>query len=212
MAAPQPTLGTRASDRHSTVVKMLRWILPALAVLLLASIFFLSTSNKVRQGIIIADAKLKALASGQIDNPNFSGVTSSGDAFTISALAAVPDGPTPEKIDLEAPRTTIDFENGRRLETVSGSGLLDLNTSEATLSGDVDLQTSNGYTAQSPELLINFETGNVYSIGSVVAEGPIGSIEAGSMSLLQNLDENPEGNAVLIFTDGVKLIYTAQNE
>lgn len=210
--APKPTRGALRKDRHSTMVRVLRWVLPVVALLLLASIFLLSNSNKVRQGIIIADAKLKSLASGQIDNPNFSGVTSSGDAFTISASSALPDGPNPEKIELKEPRTTIEFENGRRFETVAGAGLLDLNSSEATLSNDVDLTTSNGYTAHSTALLLNFETGNVYSIGPVEAEGPIGSIQAGSMQLIQNLNENPNGNAVLMFTGGVKMVYKAEED
>lgn len=213
MGSQEPRRGVARKDRHSTVVRILRWVLPVVALLLLASIFLLSNSSKVRQGLIIADSKLAELAIGQkITNPNFSGVTKSGDAFSISADWALPDAPSPEKIELNAPRTTIDFQNGRRLETNAGSGLLNLNSSEATLSNEVDVMTSNGYRAHSTALLLNFETGNVYSIGPVNAEGPIGTIEAGSMTLLQNLDQNPAGNAVLMFNNGVKLVYVAKRE
>ncbi|MBC6443229.1 MAG: hypothetical protein GDA53_08980 [Rhodobacteraceae bacterium] len=207
MAAPES-----GKDIRSRVVRLLRWILLAAAVVLLASVFVLSNSTKVRQGTIIADTKLLALASGQIDNPSFSGVTRSGNAFAISAAAALPDDPDLKKVELRNPRTMIDFETGHTLRTAAGNGLLNLNTSEAVFSNVVDLFTSNGYTAQSPALLLNFETGNVYSIGPVVADGPIGSIEAGSMTLLQNLDKNPQGNAILRFTSGVKLIYRSQQE
>ena len=213
MADHNPTRGTTTRDRHSRIVRVLRWVLPAMAIILLGSIFVLSTSNKVREGLIIADAKLAELAIGQkITNPNFSGVTKSGDAFSISAEWALPDAPNPEKIELSQPRTVIDFESGRKLETRAGSGLLDLGASEATLSNEVDLTTSNGYVARSTALVLNFESGNVHSLGPVQATGPVGSIEAGSMTLLQNLDQKDHGNAVLMFTGGVKLIYKAKRE
>ncbi|MEM6620000.1 MAG: hypothetical protein AAF631_11960 [Pseudomonadota bacterium] len=213
MARQDPIQGARYRDRHSRFVRVLRWVLPGTALILLASIFLISNTSTVRRGLIIADAKLAELAIGQkITNPSFSGVTRSGDAFTISAEWALPDAPRPEKIELSGPRTTIDFEGGRKMETWAGRGLLDLEASEATLSDTVVLKTSNGYDAQSAALLLNFETGNLYSIGRVAAEGPMGSIEAGSMTLLQNLDENPAGEAVLIFTGGVKLIYRPKRE
>ena len=213
MNSQKPTRGISRTDRYSRMIKVLRWVLPSLALILLASIFLLSNSAKVRQGLIIADSKLAELAIGQkITNPNFSGVTKSGDAFTISADWALPDAPTPERIELSEPRTTIDFENGRSMRTVAGRGLLNLDTSEATLSDEVNLTTSNGYTAHSNALLLNFQSGNVYSIGPVQAEGPIGTINAGSMTLLQNLDQKPKSNAVLMFTSGVKLVYKAETE
>lgn len=213
MVTPRPTQGTRTRDRHSRVVRVLRWVLPIAAVVLLASIFVLSTSNRVRQGLIIADSKLAELAIGQkITNPNFSGVTKSGDAFSISAEWALPDSPNPEKVELSRPQTTIDFKSGRRLETIADGGLLDLATSEATLSNNVRLTASNGYTAHAAALVLNFESGNVHSLGPVQADGPVGSIEAGSMTLLQNLDQKDHGNAVLMFTGGVKLIYKAKRE
>lgn len=213
MADQTPHAGVARTDRHSRVVRVLRWLLPAIAVILLASIFVLSNANKVRQGLIIADSKLAELAVGQkITNPNFSGVTKSGDAFSISAEWALPDGPNPDQIELMKPRTTIDFEGGRSLKATAGSGLLDLRKSLAALEDDVDLLTANGYTARTGGLMLNFETGNASSDGTVSAVGPVGSIEAGQMELIQDLHLKPVGNAVLRFTGGVKLIYNPKRE
>ncbi len=191
------------------MVRIFRVAFPLVALILLASIFLFSNSKKIREGLIIADAQLAELAIGQkITNPHFSGVTKAGDAFSISADWALPDAPKPDSIDLNLPVTTIDFQDGRRLKSHSATGHLDLQENVAILAGGVSLLMSDGYNARSSELVLNFETGNVVSPGPVIAEGPLGSIEAGAMELRQDLYENPQGGAgVLLFKKGVKLIY-----
>lgn len=187
---------------------MLKWVFPIVALLLMASIFVLSNTSKLREGLIIADATLAELAVGQkITNPHFSGVTKSGDAFSISAEWALPDGVKPQQVELNRPRATISFKNGNTMRTNAGAGALDLVASTAALTEDVDLHTTNGYTATSSNLEVNFETGSITSNGPVHAKGPIGSIQSGTMELRQDLDVNPAGQAVLMFNNGVKLIY-----
>lgn len=191
------------------MVRVLKWAFPVVGIVLIGSIFLLSNANKLSEiSEFIEDGPLAELAIGQrITNPNFSGVTKSGDAFTINADWALPDGARPTKIDLSKPRTTINFQDGRTMRTVAGLGALNVRTNEAVLSDGVSVRTTDGYTATSTSVEINFKTGNLYSEGPVVAEGPLGSIEAGAMTLTQNLDQNPTGNAVLMFNKGVKLIY-----
>ncbi len=196
-------------DSYSRMVRVFRVAFPLVALFLLASIFLFSNSKKIREGLIFADSELAELAIGQkITNPHFSGVTKAGDAFSISADWALPDAPSPEKIDLNLPVATIDFQDGRTFRSHSATGHLDLEKNEATLAGGVSLLTSDGYNARSTKLQLNFETGNVVSPGPIVAEGPIGSIEAGAMELKQDLDLNPQGGrGVLLFKKGVKLVY-----
>jgi len=196
-------------DGYSRMVRVFRVAFPIIALLLLASIFVLSKTSKLREALIVTDAKLAELAIGQkITNPHFSGVTKAGDAFSISAEWALPDAPKPERIDLANPLTTIDFQDGSSIKSKSETGSLDLSKNLATLSGFVSLVTSDGYTARSDELNLNFETGNVISPGPVQAVGPQGSIEAGAMELRQDLNINHfGGNGVLLFKNGVKLIY-----
>ena len=199
------------------MVRIFRTALPVVAILLAASIFVLSKSNKIREGLIIADAELAELAElaiGQkVTNPHFSGVTSKGDAFTILAEWALPDAPNPEFIDLNLPVTTIDFLDGSRLKSTSAEGRLNLPRNEATLTGKVKLETSNGYTADSDELLVNFETGNVLSPGPVHVKGPLGTIDAGEMELRQDLHKNQSGDkGVLLFNKGVKVLYIPPDE
>lgn len=208
MDTQKPTIGVAKRDGYSRMVRVLKWAFPILGILLVGSVFLMTNANKLTQLAEVIDGPIAELAVGQrITNPNFSGVTKSGDAFSIVAEWALPDGPKPSQVELSKPRTTINFKDGRTMRTTAGLGALNLRSSKATLSDGVKLRTTDGYTATSTSVEINFESGNLYSEGPVVAQGPAGSIEAGAMTLTQNLDQNPTGNAVLVFNKGVKLIY-----
>ena len=197
-------------DAHTRRVKAAKVVLPVIAFGLFASLFIYSRTNETREGLIFADSEMRALAeSAQITNPQFSGVTTAGDAFSVSATVAMPDAPKPGRIDLENPNTTVNFASGVDLSSSANAGSLDIRQNLARLDGDVSLETSNGYRATAESLQLDFRTGNVDSPGQVTASGPIGSIEAGAMELKQDLDDNPRGGAsVLIFKNGVKVIYT----
>jgi lipopolysaccharide export system protein LptC len=183
--------------------------LPLVALALLASLFVYSKTSPVRDGLIFADSELRRMASeARITNPRFSGVTTAGDAFSVSATIATPDAPKPGRIDLEDPSTSISFASGVDLATSAKTGSLDIKTNIARLTGDVFLETSTGYRVETGEIVMNFRTGNVESPDGVLATGPIGRIEAGSMQLLQDLDKNSGGGqSVLIFKKGVKVLY-----
>lgn len=200
----------RGRDRHSRQVAIAKIALPLVALALLASLFIYSKTNAVRDGLIFADSELRRMASeAQITNPRFTGVTTAGDAFSVSATIATPDAPIPGRIDLTDPNTAISFASGVDLATSAKTGSLDIRTNIARLDGDVFLNTSNGYRIETDGIEMNFRTGNVESPDGVTASGPIGRIEAGGMQLRQDLDKNPDGDqSVLIFKSGVKVVYT----
>lgn len=196
-------------DTYSQVVRFAKVGFPLLAVLLIVGVFVFNKANLIRDDIIISGPEFTKLAIGQkITNPHYSGVTKSGDAFSISAVSALPNAPAPDLIDLVSPSTTIGFSNGLEIHTSSNAGQLDLIKQEAVLTGSVYLETSENYKAYAEIIIMNFYSGNAHSPGPVKATGPIGQISAGSMNLTQNLHEKTsQGGAILSFSNGVKLIY-----
>ncbi len=200
-------------DTYSQLVRFVKVGFPVMALLLFIGVFVFNKANPIRDGVITPIPGLTDLAVGQkITNPHYSGVTKSGDAFAISATSALPNAPTPDLIDLVLPNTVIDFADGLEVQTSSNFGQLNLNTQEAILTGSVLLETSDNYQASSEKIVMNFYTGNAYSIGPVTANGPIGNITAGKMHLTQNLHEKTsQDGAILSFGNGVKLVYYPTN-
>ena len=208
MKSQKPTIGVTQRDGYSRVVRVLKWAFPSVGIVLIGSIFLLSNANKLSKLAEVIDGPLAELAVGQrITNPSFSGVTKSGEAFSITAEWALPNGAKPTRIKLRKPKTTINFKNGRTMRATAGLGALDIRSSAATLSDGVKLRTTDGYTAESTKVEIYFTSGNVFGRGPIIAKGPVGSIEAGAIILTQNLDQDSTKNAVLVFNKGVKLIY-----
>jgi len=198
-----------AKDTYSQFVRFAKIGFPLLAVVLFVGIFVFTKTNPIRGGLIISGPELAELAVGQmITNPHYSGVTKSGDAFSISAASALPNAPAPDLVDLVAPKTTIGFADGLEVNTTSDFGQLDLTSQQATLTGSVLLETSDNYQARTKKVVMNFYTGNAYSPNLVEATGPIGNITAGKMNLTQNLHQKiPQNGIILSFGNGVKLVY-----
>lgn len=196
-------------DKYSVGVKWTKRILPFIAILLLVSIFTLTKNDALRNGTILISNEVLELASGQkITNPHFSGVTDSGDAFIVAAIEASPDAPKPNQIDLLQPRLEVNTRKGLTFKSSSTNGSLNIRNQEASLSGDVIFETSNGYVAKSDKIEVNLKTGSALSENDVVVEGPIGSINAGRFEARQpdaNGSDKPQ--AVFEFSKGVRLIY-----
>lgn len=199
----------KTQDSYSRAVRFIKIGFPLLAALLLIGVFVFTKTNPIRDGIIIPDRKLAELAIGQkITNPHYSGVTKSGDAFSISAESALPNAPKPDQIDLIKPSTTISFSDGLEVQASSEEGRLNLDAQMATLTGNVLMETSDNYKANTMKFIMNFYTGNANSPSAVQANGPMGQISAGNMNIVQNLHKNISGNkTILSFGNGVKLIY-----
>ena len=94
---------------YSRAIKWAKLIMPVIAVLLLASVFIFGKEDALRSGTISIDADTINLTTDQkITNPQFSGLTNLGDSFILKAIEAMPDSPSPEKIDLIGPSLEFD--------------------------------------------------------------------------------------------------------
>jgi lipopolysaccharide export system protein LptC len=199
----------QSADTYSKGVKLAKYALPAIAIGLFVSIFALGKEDAIRSGNILTNAEMVELATGQkITNPRFSGLTNGGDAFTLEAVEALPDSPQPERIDLIGPSLEIDTTNGIGFKASSTSGSVDFAGQTAQLEGRVQFDTTNGYKAFSDKIRLDIKAGRAVSPGPVRANGPAGSITAGSMQATQSDDSSisaPEGR--LEFSGGVRLIY-----
>ncbi|MDB9991072.1 hypothetical protein OAD94_01025 [Amylibacter sp.] len=183
--------------------------MPVMALMLLSSIFVFGKKDTLRSGNKEIDNEMVDLATDQkITNPQFSSVTNFGNAFILKAIEAMPDSPTPEKIDLVEPSMEFDALNGIGFKINSDNGSVNFIKHSAQLTGNVYINMTNGYEAFSEKIKLNLKLGSLIAPGSVEAVGPSGKIIAGSMELLKDIDINTSKlNGNLRFSNGVRLIY-----
>ena len=194
---------------YSKIIKYAKYIFPIIAIGLFISIFAFGKKNAIRSGDIITDAEMIYLSTGQkITNPQFSGFTDFGDAFTLEAIEALPDGSQPKRIDLISPNFEFNTTRGIGFKVNSINGSINFFEQSAQLEGKVQFNMSNGYEAFSEKVRLDLKNGHAASPGPVSAKGPLGSITAGSMVLTKTNNSTlskPTGS--LKFTAGIRLIY-----
>ncbi|MGJ8546050.1 MAG: LPS export ABC transporter periplasmic protein LptC [Sulfitobacter sp.] len=198
------------ADRHTRTVAWLKVALPLAALGLLSTMFLLSRVVDPESVIPFADKEIQdRLRDQQITGPFFSGTTSGGDALSFQASKLItPNGDTTGN-RAEDVLAEVKLASGSTVTLQSNTASFDIAGDQARLQGAVRFNSSTGYALTSNQLISQMSNLHITSPGPVEGTGPIGTITAGAMEL-----SLPEGSdsAHLIFTNGVKLIYSPKQE
>ncbi|MEM9098575.1 MAG: LPS export ABC transporter periplasmic protein LptC [Pseudomonadota bacterium] len=191
---------------YSLLIRWIKIVLPIAALVLIAAIFLVGRSNDT----IFSAEELATLGAGmQLKNPRFTGTTEAGDPYELRAIRAIPDGPSPDEIQLEAPTGTLTTSDGRVLDGSAVSGIMLRNSGKLTLTEDVVITTSDGYRAEADFLIIDIDAKGAHAPGAIHATGPLGSIDAGRFRVETQLDDQGQATSdhVLFFEKGVRVVF-----
>lgn len=187
---------------YSDMVWGLKYLFFGVAILLFASLFLIKQPDTGRYVGLVSNVDLRKIASGEaLQNPQFSGLTQTGDTIMVQAQSATPDAPRPQKIALVAPSVEINTNNGLSFFARAERGNLDIAQQVGYLSGQVELMTKQGYEIKSKSIQVNLRDGVASAVGPVIITGPIGMINAGKIELKREKDTNDSG--IIYFSDGV---------
>lgn len=194
---------------HSRLVAWLKIILPLAALGLLSTLFLLSRSIDTSKSIPISSIDIEKRAREQgASNPAFAGVTDSGDQVTVTAQIAWPDITNPNRVLAEGVESQLQLTSGEVIDITSNTAEVLQQDYIAILIGDVVVTTSTGYRMTTEKLESRFDKLYAESLAPVSGTGPPGKLDAGRMLLTSDPDT---GDAHLLFTGGVKLLYQPQN-
>lgn len=195
-----------ADNPYSQLVGWAKIILPLSALALLSTLFLFSRSTV--EPTEIALEEVEAIAREQrVSAPEFSGLTDDGAVIIISAKSARPDGTRPDTIGIDEMRLRMDNPDGSAVEVTATNGEIDGRARTARFLGLARLATSNGYEMETNGLTAELETGRVFSEGLLEVRAPFGQLTAGKVTF----QTASEGIAQeMLFTDGVRLLYTPQ--
>lgn len=192
---------------HSRRVAWLKWLSPLLALAILSTLFLVSDHRGVPERLPYSQTELDRIVGDQrVGNPAYAGVTPGGTGIVLTADSAQPapgDAGGATATDLMGVFETPD---GGRLEVSADSGRIDNAARTARLAGGVSLRSSTGYRLETAALTAALDRTHVQSDGEVTGTGPPGRLRAGHMELLSR-----DGDYLLHFTGGVKLIYHPQS-
>ena len=200
---------TTYDNSYSRFVAWAKILLPLFALAVLSTLFLFSHRIDPTRSIPYSKVEVDELARQErIGSPRYSGVAGDGTSLSISAGMVRPDKALPGRVLGEDLRAEIETPEGLRLDVTASSGEIDEKARIARLAGDVKIRASNGYEMVTDAFSAGLETGEARSEGPVLGEGPLGRLEAGRMEIAPATNGN--AGHVLVFKDGVKLIYDPQ--
>jgi len=199
----------RGDNLYSRLVAWMKIILPLTALGLLSTLFLISRNFDPTKSVPVATIDLEQRAHDLgATNPSFAGVTSGGDQIRLRAVSARPEKGDPRHMLAEDVTAEIRLTAGTVINIDSDFADLHQTNYTVTLRGNVHFTTNTGYDFFTDLLNSRFDLLFAESPGPVSGTGPAGDLDAGRMVLTT---DEITGDAHLLFTDGVKLIYTPQN-
>lgn len=196
---------------YSRIVNWLKIILPAAALVLLSLMFLVSKSVDPTTSLTYARINLDELTGEQkITNPRFSSVTEDGAAIQFKAESAAPDAERSNHFKALALEADIETPDGAQVNIKAAQADIDGETNQINLSGGVSLHTSTDYWISTETLTTAMDSTYVASNGPVEATGPMGDLSAGDAVISRQ--EGEGGGYVLVFKDGVKLVYDPKDK
>jgi lipopolysaccharide export system protein LptC len=180
--------------------------LPLAALALLSTLFLISRNIEPTETLPYSSVDVEELVrEPRVTAPNYSGVTADGTAIAVQAETARPDPENPDRASAEVLTARLDFADGSAADITSAEGAVDTDAGLAYLEGGVVIDTSTGYHITTEALTTALERTSVVTESTVEATGPLGRLTAGRMQIDE--DEEAPGQYVLVFKDGVKLVY-----
>lgn len=194
--------------------RVLRVAVPLGALVLLSTVFLVSRSIDPERAVDMADIDVAELTrEPRIGAARFAGVTQDNTALVIAARSVRSAGDVqqdgPIHLTLDAPVGELHFSTGRIAGFQAEEGLLDQDSDELRLTGNVVLTTSDGYVARMPELVSAMQRTHVVGTGGVTGRAPAGEIEADSVELTAKTDA--DDGYLLAFKGNVRLIYLPED-
>ena len=137
----------RAARRHSRRVRLLRVVVPAGVLVVLAIIAFATWFNPMRMLSNLPFDPGKLVLSGTkitMEQPRLAGYTRDSRAYELTARAAAQDLASPNMLELKDIRARVEMEDKAILEMTAADGVYDTKADVVKLGKNILLSSSSG--------------------------------------------------------------------
>lgn len=188
-------------SRYSAFVLGMKIFLPALAVILLISIFVSSTTFNSRQDIPVTFREVSRLNDDlRMVSPRITGVDRRGRPYVVTADTATQQVEDQNQIFLENIEADLMLnEGGNWLSVTSRFGTLQSEAETLNLREDISVFSANGYEFHGQSADMDFREGSLNSDQPVYGQGPVGTLNANGVETSNNGDK-------IIFKGGVRVV------
>ena len=188
----------RSAQRHSRTVRVLKWLLPSLAVIMIAGFVAKSYLASPLQVSIQADGT--ALSDGKLvmSNPKLEGFTKDNRPYLMTAVRAVQDVTNEGLVVLEGIGAKLPMDVSNWAVVDAARGTFDRAKNTLDLNSDVTITTQDGMVAKLKSAYLDIGTGKMSTKDPVDIALKGGKITADTMSIANN-------GKVLVFEQRVRV-------
>ena len=168
---------TRGLARRRLVINFTKWMLPATALALLATIALWPEIERMHDSA--RDAYQRAasqIGAATLTDAHYRGVDQQGRPYTLTAATA--QQVSPERINLTTPKGDITLANGTWLMLQAKDGVFLQHSNQLDLSRNVILYRDDGTTVTTNSASIDLKNGAAAGAEPTHAEGPFGTLDA----------------------------------
>ena len=186
---------------YSRFVRMMKFLLPAVAALLIALILVWPYLKTEDIGFRISFAALTAdqTEDPSMVNPRYLGIDKDNQSFSITADLARNLGQGSMSVELEMPKADITLEDGSWLVVTAENGIYQRLEQTLKLTGSVNLYHDSGYEFRTAEARVDLEKGTAAGTAPIRGQGPFGDLQAEGFRLIDK-------GRTIIFTGKSKLV------
>jgi lipopolysaccharide export system protein LptC len=185
---------------YSEKIRLLRVVLPVVAVVMLATLIIWPLFSSRHGGIASIDAGAIAMI-----NARFVGLDDKNRPVTITADQVVSTQDADGMVSLKMPLADLTYDRGRSVAIRAENGQYDQKTGRLRLVGDVNLFQADTFELVTRQVEIDGKSRNAWSIDRVTGYSPNGSINAEGLKIINN------GQSV-VFTGRSRLVLTQPND
>ena len=183
----------------------LAMVLVGVSFLPFALVFSRSGTNAPAP-LVLTDADQKSLTDGlRMVSPSFSGRTRNGEPYTVTADWALPNGPKPSRVTLHRVTARIVTQDGRESVLTSRRGVFFPLRNRLRLAGGIRARTSDGYTLETEQALVDLDARTLDTEGALEAEGPGGMIRADTLEAVDGAERT------VIFRGNVRVVFNPES-
>lgn len=200
LLAPRHAEGIVISGGYSRFVDLMRWLLPVIALILIAVLVGWPGRSGDQGNLTLSFVDLGGRDEGlRMISPRYVGTDSHGQPFVITADAATQDENDPDVITLDAVEADVTLGDGRWLVLQSPTGLYNRREETLHLGEWVNIYSDDGHLFNARDVHLDLANGLASSGKPVHGQGPMGLIDAEGFRIL-------DGGKRTRFEGGVKLL------
>jgi lipopolysaccharide export system protein LptC len=167
---------------YTRLVKALRFILPLVAVIIIAVLITRLTQDPKTQTIAdVPQAEKTTPGVIELIAPKYEGLDSDGQPYTVTADKAVRSPSAPDTVVFENPVADITLKDKTWLAIKAKGGSFDRKAALLLLNDTVTLYHDSGYEMKLQDIKIDLKEKTAVSDFPLTAQGPMGGIAAQNM-------------------------------